>query len=99
VTTACTPTVLFSGNPERIRGDRADQRAHAETIAAVRAFNLDIMMPRQSVFRQIAQRTRELSAEGKERFLAYSTRARDQALPFWERMIERAAPRLDVVNR
>jgi hypothetical protein len=98
VTTACMPMVLFSGNPERLR-DRAEQRSHTETIAAVRALNLDVVVPRQSIFRTVAQRTRELSVEGRERFLAYSARARDRALPFWERMIERAAPRLDSADR
>jgi hypothetical protein len=94
VTTACTPLVLFTGNPERIR-DAQERRAHADLITTVRQMSLDVMVPRQSLFRTVAQRTRELSAEGRERFLVYSARARERALPWIERMIERAAPRLD----
>jgi hypothetical protein len=94
VTTSCTPMVVFTGHPDRIR-DASEQRAHQDLIAQVRQLPLDQLVPRQSVFRQVAQRTRELTAEGRTRFLAYSARARDQALPWIERMIERAAPRLD----
>lgn len=92
VTTACTPLVLFTGNPERVR-NTAERRAHSELINAVKRIPLDTLVPNTSVIRTIGQRTRELTAEGRERLLAYSARARDRALPFIERMIERAAPR------
>ena len=92
VTTACTPLVLFSGNIDRVRGE-AEKRAQNETIAAVRRIPLDTLVPQTSVVRTIGQRTRELTAEGRERLFAYSARVRDRALPFIERMIERAAPR------
>lgn len=92
VTTACTPLVLFTGNIDRIRNE-AERRAHSELIEGVRRLPLDKLVPNTSVVRTIGQRTRELTAEGRERFLAYSARARDRALPFIERMIERAAPR------
>ena len=92
VTTACTPLVLFSGSPDRIRNE-AEKRAHGELTAAVRRLPLDLLVPSESPLRSIGQRTRELTAEGRERFLAYSIRARDRALPFIERMIERATPR------
>ncbi len=92
VTTACTPIVLFSGASERIRGD-ADRRAHAEFLNSIRRIPRDTLLPAQSPWRVIGDRTRELTAEGRARFTAYSQRARDRALPFLERMIERAAPR------
>lgn len=92
VTTACTPLVLFTGNSERIRNE-AERRAHNELVDGVRRLPLDKLVANTSVVRTIGQRTRELTAEGRERFLAYSARARDRALPFIERMIERAAPR------
>jgi hypothetical protein len=92
VTTACTPMVLFTGSVDRIRGE-AEKRAHADLLTGIRRISLDTMVPRESVFRTLRERTRELSAEGRERFIASAARARDRALPFIERMIERAAPR------
>jgi hypothetical protein len=93
VTTACTPIVLFSGDPARLR-DQGERRQHQELLASVKSMPTDTILPRTSPLRVAMQRTRELTAEGRERFLAYSNRARDRALPFIERMIERAAPRL-----
>jgi hypothetical protein len=92
VTTACTPMVLFTGNQDRIRGE-AEKRAHADLLTGIRRISIDTMLPRESVFRSLRERTRELTAEGRERFIASAARARDRALPFIERMIERAAPR------
>jgi hypothetical protein len=92
VTTACTPLVLFTGNSERIRSE-AERRTHTDLVGSVRRLPLDVLVPRESPMRSFAQRTRELTAEGRERLMAYSSRARDRALPFIERMIERATPR------
>lgn len=92
VTTACTPIVIFTGNAERVR-DASDRRQHTEMIRGVRELPLDVLVPRQSPFRAVAARVRELTEEGRERLLSYSARTRDRALPFIERMIERAAPR------
>lgn len=92
VTTACTPLVLFTGSGERIRND-GERRAHADLVGTIRRLPLDNLVPNTSAWRTVGQRTRELTAEGRERLVAYSARARDRALPFIERMIERAAPR------
>jgi hypothetical protein len=97
VTTACTPIVLFSGDPARVR-DQTERRQHTELLTSVKSMPTDTILPRTSPLRMAMQRTRELTAEGRERFLAYSNRARDRALPFIERMIERAAPRLTSVG-
>ena len=98
VSTACTPIVMFTGDPARIR-DQSDRRQHQELIQSLKSLSTDIILPRQSPLRTALQRTRELSVEGRERFLAYSQRTRDRALPFIERMIERAAPRVDTTSR
>lgn len=92
VTTACTPIVLFSGASERIRGE-AERRSHADFLNSIRRIPLDTLVPAQSAWRVIGQRTRELTAESRARLMAYSQTTRDRALPFIERMIERAAPR------
>jgi hypothetical protein len=92
VNTVCTPVVLFTGNPDRIR-DTNEKRQHTDMIRAVRDLPIDTLIPRQSPFRSATARARELTQEGRERLFAYSARTRDRALPFIERMIERAAPR------
>ncbi len=92
VNTACTPVVLFTGNPERVR-DQGEKRQQTDIIRTVRDLPIDSLIPRQSPFRAATARARELSQEGRERLFAYSARTRDRALPFIERMIERAAPR------
>jgi hypothetical protein len=98
VSTACTPIVMFTGDPARIR-DASERRQHQDVIQSLKALSTDIILPRQSPLRTALQRSRELTVEGRERFLAYSQRTRDRALPFIERMIERAAPRIDTSSR
>ncbi len=93
VTTACTPMVLFTGAAERVR-DVGERRQHQELVTGIKTLSLDTLLPRQSPLRVAMQKTRELTLESRERFLSYSYRARDRALPFIERMIERAAPRI-----
>jgi hypothetical protein len=97
VTTACTPMVVFTGAGDRIR-DTSERRQHQELVTGLKILSLDTVLPRQSPLRTAMQRTRELSIEGRDRFMAYSNRARDRALPFIDRMIERAAPRLPLKN-
>ena len=92
VNTVCTPVVLFTGNPERIR-DQGEKRLQTDIIRTVRDLPIDALIPRQSPFRAATARAREMTQEGRDRLLAYSARTRDRALPFIERMIERAAPR------
>jgi hypothetical protein len=92
VTTACTPIVLFSAASARV-SDSAERRLHSDMVTSVKDLPRDVVLPRQSPLRQAMEKTRELTAEGRQRFLAYSQRARDRALPFFQRMIERAAPR------
>jgi hypothetical protein len=92
VTTACTPIVLFTAADSRV-SDSGERRQHAEMVASIKSMSRDVVLPRQSPLRQAMEKTRELTAEGRQRFLAYSERARDRALPFLQRMIERAAPR------
>ncbi len=92
VNTVCTPVVVFTGNPERVR-DVSEKRQHTEMIRSIREMPIDALIPRQSPFRAATARAREMTKEGRERLFAYSARTRDRALPFLERMIERAAPR------
>jgi hypothetical protein len=94
VTTICTPIVLFTGDERRIR-DSGEQRQHRELVTAIRGLTKDAVLPRQTPLRQAMEKTRELTAEARARMTAYSQRARDRALPFLSRMVERAAPRGD----
>jgi hypothetical protein len=92
VTTACTPVVLFTGADTRVT-DSAERRQHTAMVTAIQSLARDAVLPRQTPMRVAMEKTRELTAEGRQRILAYSQRARDRALPFFQRMIERAAPR------
>jgi hypothetical protein len=92
VNTICTPIVVFTGNPDRVR-EASEKRLHTDMIRTVRDLPIDQLIPRQSPFRAATARARDMTQEGRDRLYAYSARTRDRALPFIERMIERAAPR------
>ena len=91
--TACTPLVVFSGNPARIAS--ADARQSHEAIGtAIKLMAHDALTPREPALQRIARRTKELSGTTLERLTRTSELARTRAKPFIDWLIERAAPRL-----
>jgi hypothetical protein len=85
VVTACTPLVLFTGNPNRIREPTA-RAAHRQLIASVRALRSGDLVPRDSVFERLYEQTRSASSRAREHFLLVARNARLRARPFIERM-------------
>lgn len=87
VVTACTPMVVFTGHPDRITGEKA-QQDHRDLIATVKAIKPETLLPPESGFSRILKRTRELSATSAEQVLKMSEEAREKAKPWLDRALE-----------
>ncbi len=78
--TACTPMVLFTGDPSRI-APGFEQRDQTELVEAVRGARADIFMPIDTAYQRVLKRSRELSATSLDRLFEFADRARDRARP------------------
>jgi hypothetical protein len=94
VVTACTPTVLFTGAPERLADgkERQDQKDLIKTIEAV---PVDELRPHAGFFTKLWRGTKSLSAEALEQMLETSEKAREQAGPMMEKAKEMSRQALD----
>lgn len=94
VVTACTPLLLFSGNPDLISDEtqRQDQRDLIKTIQALKP---EQVMAETSLFTRIWKRTRELSATSANKLMELSDKARENAKPYLEQASEAAKPYID----
>ncbi len=89
VTTACTPMVIFTGNPQLMaNGDeQLDQKDMINTINDIPA---DQLLPKQGFFKRAWAKTRSLSAEAAEKMMQASEKAREKAAPMLEKAKEKA---------
>jgi hypothetical protein len=82
--TACTPMVLFTGDPSRI-APGFEQRDQDEIVATLRGARADAFMPIDTAFQRVLKRSRELSATSLDRLLDFADRVRDRARPIGNR--------------
>ncbi len=84
--TACTPLVVFTGNPERL-DDKKAQEDHADLVRTVKDFKADVLRPQTggSFWSRLWRRTKELSGQSMEKLLELSDEAREKAGPMMER--------------
>jgi hypothetical protein len=87
--TACTPLVVFTGNPERVQGEQA-RKDHEDLIRTVAAFRPGDLMPEESLFSKLLKRSKELSAASTEKILELTDQARETAKPYAEKAREAA---------
>jgi len=87
--TACTPLVLFTGHPERVKEEpaRKDQEDLIRTSGAIKP---GALLPETSFLGQALRRTKELSASGSERVLALTEEARAKAKPYADKAMDQA---------
>lgn len=87
--TACTPLVVFTGNPERL-DDKKAQDEHADLVRTVKDFDSDVLKPKTggNFFTRLWRRTKKLSGESMEKLLELSDDARERAGPIMERAKE-----------
>jgi hypothetical protein len=95
LTTACTPLVLFTGTPEavakaaRANADKA-KAEQADLIKTIKAVKRNKLMPHKGYLSNIWRRTKELSSEAADKFLAASHKAREKAQPYIDATKEKA---------
>lgn len=83
IVTACTPTVLLTGAPERV-SDARSRQDHVDMIATVQGLKPEALLPKQGAAKRLWARTREVSGASVERLLGLSQRARERSQPYLE---------------
>ncbi len=87
--TACTPLVVFTGQPDRVEGEQA-RKDHADLVRTVSALKSGSLLPEETLFRRLVKRTRELSATSTEKLLEVTEQAREKAKPYTEKAMDAA---------
>ncbi|MEL6288292.1 MAG: hypothetical protein AAFQ42_02835 [Pseudomonadota bacterium] len=87
--TACTPLVIFTGNPERVE-DAEARRDHEDLVRTVTALEDANLTPGSSgsTWARIWRRTKELTGQSVEKMLDLADEARERAGPMMERARE-----------
>ena len=89
VVTACTPIVLFTGNSERVK-DAAARKDQDDLVRTIKALALDDLHPKESALTVFWRKSKALSAEGVEKLLKMSDKAREQAKPTIDAAMKKA---------
>ena len=84
VVTACTPLTVFTGSPERVTSEKA-QQDQKDLIATVRALKVETMLPAESTWSRWLRLSKEISGASTEQLLKLSEDARERAKPLIER--------------
>jgi hypothetical protein len=89
VTTACTPMVIFTGNPQLMNsGDQQlDQKDMINTVNDIPSSKL---LPKQGFFKKYWSKTRSLSASAVEKMMDASEKAREKTAPMLETAKQKA---------
>lgn len=92
--TACTPMLLFTGDPERVEAGnpRKDQE---DLIKTIQGFKLEELQPKQGWFATLWKKTKELSAKSVEKMISLSEDAREKAKPMMEEAMKKAKEMAD----
>lgn len=87
--TACTPLVVFTGDPERL-DSKQKREDHADLVRTVKDFKSDVLRPKTggNFFSRLWRKTKELSGQSMEKLLELSDEARENAGPIMERAKE-----------
>ena len=89
IVTACTPLVIFTGQPERVSGEQA-RKDHADLIRTVAALKSGSLLPEETLFQRLVKRSKELSATSTEKVLEATEQAREKAKPYTEKALQTA---------
>ena len=104
VTTACTPMVIFTGNP-RLMSNGDKQLDHKDMINTINDIAADKLLPEKGFFKKAWAKTRALSANATEKILEATEKAREKAAPMMEKakdkameMKDKAAPMMETAK-
>ena len=89
VTTACTPMVIFTGNPE-LMTDNDQKLDQKDMITTVNDIPAEKLLPKQGFFKKYWSKTRALSADAVDKMITASENAREKAAPMLEKAKEKA---------
>ncbi len=89
VTTACTPMVIFTGNPQ-LMTDNDQKLDHKDMISTINDIPAEKLLPKQGFFKKMWSKTRSLSADAVDKMMVASEKAREKAAPMLEKAKEKA---------
>jgi len=89
IVTSCTPMLLFTGASDRI-ADASARKDQDDLVRTIRALPLADLRPKESVLAALWRRGAALSAQGVEKLLALSDKAREQAKPTLDAAMKKA---------
>ena len=89
VVTACTPLVLFTGDPKQMPVGQA-QQDQEDLINTIRAVSAEELQPKKGFFKTLWNKTKAVSADAVEKLMDASEKAREAATPYIEKAKEKA---------
>lgn len=92
--TACTPTVLFTGSPDKL-GDEKARQDQKDLIATLRGLAVEELQPKVGFLVKLWKQSKELSAKGVEQMVVMSEQAREAAGPMIDKAKEMGTKALE----
>lgn len=92
--TACTPTVLFTGSPDKL-GDEKARQDQKDLIATLRGLAVEELQPKVGFLAKLWKQSKELSAKGVEQMVVMSEQAREAAGPMIDKAKEMGTKALE----
>lgn len=97
VVTACTPMVVFTGDPNRLDTDKARQE-QKDVIATIQQLKVEDVVPKKGFLQTMLKRTKEISAQSAEKLMEMSEKARVAAKPAMEKAKEMGAKAIEAAK-
>ena len=94
IVTACTPMLLFTGASDRL-ADANARKDQDDLVRTLRSLPLDDLHPKQGLLASLWRRSTALSAQGVEKLLQLSDKAREQAKPTIDAAMKKAKAMAD----
>lgn len=89
VITACTPMVVFTGNPD-LMSTGEQKLEQTDLIKTVNSIPLENLQPKEGFLSRYWSKTRALSADAVEKMMEATEKAREKAAPLYEQAKEKA---------
>jgi len=89
VTTACTPLIVFTGNPDLMPTGEV-QLDHKDMINTINDMSVESLLPKKGFFKTYWSKTKALSADAAEKIMEASENAREKASPMLQTAKEKA---------
>jgi len=97
VITACTPIVLFTGNPEQVK-DEALKSYHSKAISALETTPVDKLRPTKGWFSKLWTSTKAVSAKSVEGLVSATEKAKEASSPYLSKAKEKTKDAIEAAK-